>query len=52
MLKEAIIKTDEEIDFAVLDWKGLGSSEQRQQAINILNKMYIGWKKTSDVEKE
>lgn len=49
MLKEAIEKTEEEIDFVVLDWKGIGSAGQRQHLINLLGKMYIQWKKTSDV---
>lgn len=51
MIKEAIAKTEEEIDFALLDWKGLGTSEQRQEIINILSKNYINYKRTSDIEK-
>lgn len=51
MVKEAIAKTEEEIDFVVLDWKGLGTSEQRQEIIKILDKLYINYKRTSDVEK-
>jgi len=52
MIKEAVEKTEEEIDFALLDWKGLGTSEQRQQILEILGKFYIRHKKTSDVNKE
>ncbi|MFH1607744.1 MAG: D-aminoacyl-tRNA deacylase [archaeon] len=51
MIKEAIAKTQEEVDFAVLDWKGLGISEQRQQVIDILEKNYIAWKRTSEIGK-
>lgn len=51
MVKEAISKTQEEIDFAIIDWKGLGNAEQRQQAIDILDKLYINYKRTSDVGK-
>ena len=51
MVKEALDKTDEEIDFALLDWKGLGNSEQRQQALEILDKLYVSYKRTSDLEK-
>ncbi len=51
MIKEAIEKTDEEVDFALLDWKGLGNSEQRQQILEILNKNYIQYKRTNDVRK-
>lgn len=46
---ETIKKTVETVDFVVLDWKGLGRSEQRQEVINILEKNYIQWKKTSDI---
>jgi D-aminoacyl-tRNA deacylase len=51
MIKEAISKTQEEVDFAVLDWKGLSPAEERQKVIDILEKNYINWKKTSDIEK-
>jgi D-aminoacyl-tRNA deacylase len=49
MILEAIKKTYEEVDFVVVDWKGLGKSEQRQEVINILEENYIQWKKTSDI---
>jgi D-aminoacyl-tRNA deacylase len=51
MVKEAIEKTDEEVDFALLDWKGLGKSEQRQEIIETLDKLYVGYKRTSEVSK-
>ena len=51
MLKQAITKTEEEVDFAVLDWKGLGNAEQRQQVLDTLDKMYIQYKKTGQVDK-
>lgn len=51
MIKEAIEKTIEEVDFAVIDWKGLGKSENRQEVIDILEKNYIQWKKTSEVSR-
>ena len=50
-IKEAIAKTDEEVDFALLDWKGLGTAEQRKQIVEILEKNYIQWKKTGDIGK-
>ncbi len=46
---ESIRKTIEQVDFVVLDWKGLGRLEQRQEIIDILEKNYIQWKKTSDI---
>jgi len=51
MIKEAINKTDEDVDFVVLDWKGLGKSEQRQEVIDILEKNYIQWKRVSDIKR-
>ena len=51
MVKQAIDNTEEEVDFALLDWKGLGNAEQRKQVLEILDKLYIQHKKTSEVEK-
>ncbi len=49
MIKEAIEKTDEEIDFALIDWKGIENAEEKQKIVGILEKNYIQWKKTGDV---
>lgn len=51
MIKQAIENTEEEIDFALLDWKGLGNKEQRQQVKKILDKLYISFKKTGEINK-
>ena len=51
MILEAIRKTFEEVDFALIDWKGLGKAEQRDEVIKILEENYISWKKTSDVKR-
>ncbi len=51
MIKEAIEKTEEEIDFVLLDWKGLGRKEQRDEIIEILDKLYINYKRTSQISK-
>ena len=51
MIKQAIDNTEEEVDFALLDYKGLGNSEQRKQVLEILDKLYIQYKKTSEIEK-
>jgi D-tyrosyl-tRNA(Tyr) deacylase len=52
IVKEAIEKTEEEIDFVLLDWKGLGTAEQRDKIIEILKKLYLDYKRTSDIIKE
>ena len=49
MIKEAVEKTEEEVDFVILDWKGLGIAEQRQKTVEVLEKNYMQWKKTSDI---
>ena len=46
-----IAETEEELDFVLLDWKGLGTSEQRQKIIEILDKLHLNYKRTSDVGK-
>lgn len=51
MIKEAIEKTQEEVDFTLIDWKGVGKAEQRDNLIKILEKNYIQWKKTSEISK-
>jgi D-aminoacyl-tRNA deacylase len=50
-VKECISKTAETLDFVVLDWKGLGNSEIRQGVVDILEKNYIQWKKSSDINR-
>ena len=51
MVREAIGKTDEEVDLAILDWKGLGNSEQRKEVLDVLDKLYLRYEKTSDIAK-
>jgi hypothetical protein len=51
MIQEAIAGTEEDIDFILLDWKGMGNAEQREQALAVLNKSYIQKKKTSEIPK-
>ena len=50
MIREAIQKTDEELDFVVIDWKAF-NSEERQRIIALLEKMYINYKKSSEIQK-
>ncbi len=51
MIKDALDKTEEEVDFVLLDWKGLGNAEQRQQILEILDKLYVRYKITSEIDK-
>lgn len=51
MLREAIEKTQEEFDFLLIDWKGIPNSEERKRILDILERNYIQWKKTSEIKK-
>jgi D-aminoacyl-tRNA deacylase len=51
MIREAIAGTEEDIDIILLDWKGLGNAESKQQAMEVLNRFYIQKKKTSEIQK-
>ena len=51
MIQNAIAGTEEDIDLFLIDWKGLGNAEQRNQATEILNKFYIPKKRTSEISK-
>jgi len=51
MVKETIEKTDEEVDLVLLDWKGLGNADKRQQILNILDNLYLRYEKTRDINK-
>ena len=51
MLKECEKKTKEQIKLVLLDWKGMGKSEQKQQTIDLLNKFDLIYKRTSHIEK-
>jgi D-aminoacyl-tRNA deacylase len=51
MLDEAINKTQEKIDSVLIDWKGLGKSEQKQKILSLLNQKGLSVLRTSEVEK-
>lgn len=51
MVKEAIEKTEEEVDFVILDWKGLGKAEQRDQVLDVLEELYLDYKKISEIKR-
>lgn len=47
-IKQAINKTQEKIEFAILDWKGM-KGEERQETIKLLNQINLPYKKTSQI---
>lgn len=51
MLREAEEKTQEQVQLILLDWKGLGNSEQKQTIIDLLNKLHFKHLRTGSVEK-
>jgi D-aminoacyl-tRNA deacylase len=51
MIKEAEQKTNEQVKIALLDWKGLGKSEDRQKILKVLKNYGLDYKRTSYVEK-
>ncbi len=52
MIKEAEVKTKEQIRLALIDWKGCGKSEQRQEALNLLTKLGLKYERTKLIKKE
>lgn len=47
LIKQAIEKTIEKVDFVVLDWKGLGTEKQR--IVEMLNNMNMGYIRTDQI---
>ena len=50
IIKEAINKTEEKVELAILDWKGM-KREQRQELMKILYKLNLKHKRTSEIKK-
>jgi D-aminoacyl-tRNA deacylase len=51
MLKESIEKTQEHLDIILVDWKGCGNSESRQQIIKIIESLGLEHERTERMEK-
>jgi len=51
MLKEAEQKTSEHVKEVLIDWKGCGNSEQRQQTLELIEQSGLKYKRTSGIEK-
>lgn len=51
MIDEALSKTQEKVSMVLLDWKGMGKSEERQRIINLLDEKGLQYKRTSEIKK-
>ena len=51
MILEAIEKTEEHVDLILIDWKGCGNSESRQNIITLLEKLGLEHERTERIEK-
>ena len=51
ILHEAEQKTSEQIKQVIIDWKGCGKSEQRQEVISLIEKAGLKVLRTSEIEK-
>ena len=51
IIEEAINKTQEKVEIAILDWKGMPGRD-RQEAVKLLNQLGLKCLKTSEIEKE
>jgi len=51
IIQESIDKTEEEVDFFLVDWKGMGNAEMRNQVIEILKKFPQQIRRTSEIQK-
>ncbi|MCX6748722.1 MAG: hypothetical protein NT076_03885 [Candidatus Pacearchaeota archaeon] len=51
MIKEALAKTQEKNPKIIIDWKGLGKSAEKQQVLDILEKLKLEYIRTSEIEK-
>lgn len=50
MVQQAMSNTIEHPSIIILDWKGIGKTEDREHLINILNKLNLKYIRTSEVE--
>ncbi len=51
MLDEAINKTTENVEMAILDWKGIKNADERQRIIEILKEKNLPYQRSGDVKK-
>lgn len=51
MIDEALSKTQEKVSLVLLDWKGIGKSEERQRIMKLLDEKGLEYKRTSEIKK-
>ncbi|MBM3234117.1 hypothetical protein FJZ19_03410 [Candidatus Pacearchaeota archaeon] len=51
MIKEAVSKTQEKVEIVLLDWKGIGKSEERKKIMKLLDNLGMKYERTGNVEK-
>lgn len=51
MLKEAVSKTQEKVKIVIIDWKGIGKSEQRQKMLQLIGEEGLEVVRTSEIDK-
>ena len=51
MVEKAIQKTEEEVDFVLLDWEGLGNTDIKNQVLGVLKDFYLQTRKTGEISK-
>ena len=52
ILQQSIDTTKEDVDCFLLDWKGLGNAESKNQLLEIIHKMNIPYKRTDQLRKK
>jgi len=50
MINQAILKTREKVEYAIIDWKGLGNSKQRQETLKVLQNFNLKIIRTSEAK--
>jgi D-aminoacyl-tRNA deacylase len=51
MILEAVEKTQEDVKLILVDWEGMGNSEERQKSIAIIERLGIDYERVDKIEK-
>jgi len=52
MIEESLEKTSEHTDLILVDWKGIGKSEQKQQIMQLLDTLGLKSERTTNIKKD